>query len=191
DWGPAPEDRGSPPPDDDPPSPGTGTGRTGNSRQRAGPRQSASRPGLEALRLAVHRPELVADRLEAMLFGDDLQRRTFEVLAAAEDLPAAVAVAEPDVADLLRRLVVEEPVAPDDPLADAAAPVVAQLIREATRRALADLQSGLRASPTELASVAPETAQARRWLEDLDDPERGRTAIDRLLAWLARPREDR
>ncbi len=37
----------------------------------------ASRPGLEALRFAVHRPEAVADRLEAVLFVDELQRRAF------------------------------------------------------------------------------------------------------------------
>ena len=39
------------------------------------------RPGLEALRLAIHRPEDVGDRLEAALFRDDLQRAAFEVLA--------------------------------------------------------------------------------------------------------------
>ena len=53
-------------------------------RGRAPPRRCAgrarrtpARPGLEALRFAVHRPEAVADRLEAVLFVDELQRRAF------------------------------------------------------------------------------------------------------------------
>ena len=46
------------------------------------------RPGLEALRLAIHRPEEVADRLEAVLFRDDLQRAAFEVLAGADPSPS-------------------------------------------------------------------------------------------------------
>ena len=146
-------------------------------------------PGLEALRLAIHRPELVADRLEEVLFGDDLQRRVFRSLAEAEDLPSAVANAAPDVAALLRRLVVEEPLIPTDPHADPA-DAVSQLVREATRAALDDLQSGLRLASGNHASVAAETAAVRRWLEDLDDPRRGRTAADRLVAWLLRDRQE-
>ena len=42
------------------------------------------RPGLEALRLAIHRPADVGDRLEAALFRDDLQREAFLVLADAD-----------------------------------------------------------------------------------------------------------
>ena len=34
-------------------------------------------PGLEALKLAVHRPDDVADRVHAALFGDPLQRQAF------------------------------------------------------------------------------------------------------------------
>ncbi|HTZ10227.1 MAG TPA: DNA primase, partial [Acidimicrobiales bacterium] len=74
----------------------------------AGPRRrptDANRPGLEALRLAVHQPEGVAHRLEPVLFGDALQRAAFEALASADDLHQAIESAEredPAVADLLR-----------------------------------------------------------------------------------------
>ncbi len=147
-------------------------------------RRSVNRPGLEALRLAVHRPDLVVDRLEAVLFADDLQRRAFAALAGAESLRAAVDGADEEVAALLRRLSVEEPPGPDDPRVDPADPVVAQLAREAAKRALAGRQVAARAGEVELVDVAAETATVRRWMEELDDPVHSREAADRLVAWL-------
>ena len=152
----------------------------------------ANRPGLEALRLAVHWPELVADRLEAELFADELHRRAFETLAGADDLTAAVAGADDDVAELLRRLIVEEPLAPDDPHSDPADPVVAQLVREAANRALRSLDAEVRREPDRLAEVSAESATLKKWLQELNEPGRGREVCDRLVAWLCRPkREDR
>jgi DNA primase len=147
-------------------------------------RNRVNRPGLEALRLAVHRPDLVADRLEDVLFVDDLQRRAFVTLAGADSVRAAVDGADEEVAALLRRLSVEEPPDPDDPHVDPADPVVAQLAREATKRALAARQAAARAGQVDLAAVAAETATARRWMEELDDPAHSREAADRLVAWL-------
>ena len=87
------------------------------------------RPGLEALRLAIHRPADVGDRLEAALFRDDLQREAFEVLADADpdaELHEVIDSAPPEVRALLVRLTVEEPRGePDD--------VVLQLVRDAAR----------------------------------------------------------
>jgi DNA primase len=147
-------------------------------------RGQVNRPGLEALRLAVHRPDLVAHRLEEVLFVDELQRRAFVTLAGAESLRAAVDGADDDVADLLRRVSVEEPPAPDDPNADPADPVIAQLAREAAKRALAGRQAAARTGQVGLAEVAAETATVRRWIEELEDPVHGREATDRLVAWL-------
>ena len=132
----------------------------------------------------MHRPEDVAERLEEALFVDDLQRRAFVALAGADNLREAVAGADPDVAALLRRVAVEEPIIPGDPLADPADAVVTQLVREAARRALAGLQVEARASSGDLGAVNAETGRVRHWLEELDDPETCRTAADRLLAWL-------
>ncbi|HVX20164.1 MAG TPA: DNA primase [Acidimicrobiales bacterium] len=166
---------------------GRGPGRGAGTRAAvAGP----SRPGLEALRLAVHQPEAVADRLEEVLFVDDLQRRAFAALADADSLQQAVDRADPEVADLLRRLSVEEPVASPNPLADPVDSVVTQLVREATRRALRDLQTAVRTSSGDLGAMATETATVRRWLEDLDDSGAGREASDRLLAWLLGARQE-
>jgi len=159
-------------------------------RPRSARADAASRPGLEALRFAVHRPEDVADRLEAVLFVDDLQRRAFVALAGADSLGQAVQEAPPEVAALLRRVAVEEPIISRDPLADPADAVVAQLVREAVRRALADLQVKARTTGGDLGDIDAETGHVRRRLEELDDPESSRDASDRLLAWLmARERE--
>ena len=147
---------------------------------RAGGAGDISRPGLEALRLAVHRPERVADRLEALLFPDELQRAAFEALAGADDLHEAVEAAEdhdPRVASLLRRLAVEEPATDADD-------VVVTLVRNASRRALAVAEAQARLSPNTVGEIAPVIARVRHDLDELDDRERCLAAADRLLAWL-------
>jgi DNA primase len=159
-----------------------GPAAAGDGRTPAQPGRipTTSRPGLEALRLAVHSPEVVAERLESVLFADELQRAAFEVLMAAEDLHQAVALAEhedPQVADLLRRLAVEEPAADADD-------VVVTLVRNASRRALVDAEARARLSPGTVAEIAPVIARVRLDLDDLDDRERCLEAADRLLAWL-------
>lgn len=141
----------------------------------------SGRPGLEALRLAVHQPEKVARRLEPVLFADALQRRAFEALLASESLQGALDAADegdPELADLLRRLVVEEPTADADD-------VVVQLVRVASRRALADVEAQARLSPDSISRLAPVITRVRRDLDALDEPEAGITAADRLLAWLS------
>jgi len=145
---------------------------------------------MEALRLAVHRPDLVAGRLDDALFADDLQRRTYAALAAAEDLRQAVDRSEPEVAELLRRLSVEEPLVPDDPRTDPADPVIAQLVGEAARRSIAERRARSIADQQTLASLNAETASATLWLQDLDNPERCREAADRLVAWLLEARQE-
>lgn len=178
------------------PKPGTGSGRPPGDQPAAGAAPTVSgrradagvqagpgapRPGLEALRLAVHRPESVVDRLEPHLFSDPLQRHAFEALLAADSLQEALDAAEEEdyeLASLLRRLVVEEPSADADD-------VVVQLVRIASRRALGDLQAQARLSPDAVTSLAPLIARVRADLDDLDDSEGAVAAADRLLAWLS------
>ena len=162
-----------------------GAGPSGGPAGRPRPVDAgAGRPGLEALRLAVHRPEAVEGRLEEMLFDDPVQRRAFSALLAAESLHEAVESAPPESAELLRRLAVEEPVWAGDSLADPVDAVVSQLLRAAVRRQLVDLQAEARTGGGPLGDVAAETARVRLWLEELDDSATGRDAGDRLLAWL-------
>jgi DNA primase len=154
------------------------------------PAADGSRPGLEALRLAVHRPEEVADRLEAVLFTDEVQRRAFEDLSRAESLHQAIELADPEVADLLRRLAVEEPVLAADGPFDPIDAVVCQLVRESVRRALTDLGREARTEPGDIPGALAEVGRVRLWLEGLDRPDTCRDAGDRLLAWLLQRAEE-
>jgi hypothetical protein len=148
------------------------------------PNGNTSPPGLEALRLAVHRPGLVADRLEEILFHDEVQRQAFQSLTQSDTLQEAVESAPPDVAALLRRVSVEEPIVVEAPLADPVDAVITQLVREAAGRARADLEASLRTGSGDFAVVSEEDARVGRDLQKLGDPDVGREASDRLVAWL-------
>jgi DNA primase len=142
-------------------------------RSSASASTGEDRPGLEALRLAIHRPEEVFARLEDVLFLDEVQREAFCALAGSDDLHAALAAASGQAQALLARLAVEEPVGVADE-------VVLQLVRNASRRALGELTRAAAGDP----GVATEAAEAASWLHGLDDPASGRAAAERLVAWL-------
>ncbi len=146
--------------------------------QRAG-------PGLEALKLAVHRPAEVADRLQPVLFNDAVQREAFVALLDHDDLHDAIEAAPPEVALLLRRVTVEEPLSGDPELGDPVDSVVMVLLREAVRRALADVEKEARGLDATWQAGAAETVQVRLWLAELGEPAGARAAADRLVAWLA------
>jgi DNA primase len=138
-------------------------------------------PSLEALSLVMHRRDDVGARLSPVLFLEQRERRAFEALQSHSDLHAAIADSDDDVAELLTRLAVEEPVADFEG-------VLVQLVREATRRALASLQAQARqlvGDGPELATLAAQVAEVRRDLDLLEVPSSAVSAADRLLAWLA------
>ena len=99
----------------------------------------------------------------------------------------AIARADPQAADLLQRLAVEESDAdPDD--------VTIRLVERAVQRELRDLQGELRqAPPEEQAAYAPAIAWLKLGLERMraDDVNQKETALEaeeRLVAWLAERR---
>jgi DNA primase len=150
-------------------------------RPHAGPSEG-SRPGLEALRLAVHDPDRIGERLERFLFIDELQARAFDALASSETISQAIAIVDeddPEVATLLRRLTVEESAADADDC-------VVQLIRAAAHRSLVALQAEARLEPQRVAEVAADTGQVALDLERIGTSDAGLEAADRLLAWLHR-----
>jgi DNA primase len=147
----------------------------------AGPSEG-SRPGLEALRLAVHDPDRIGERLERFLFIDEMQARAFDALASSETISQAIALVDeddPEVATLLRRLTVEESAADADDC-------VVQLIRAAAHRSLVALQAEARLEPQRVAEVAADTGQVALDLERIGTSDAGLEAADRLLAWLHR-----
>jgi DNA primase len=142
------------------------------------------RPGLEALRIAVHVPQLAVDRFQPFLFLDPDQRAAFEALLSATSLADAIEQAPAPAAALLRRVAVEEPMIDESSAEDPVAPVVAQLLRGAVRRSLAQLQADLRQGNVDVKESSLQVATVHTALEQLDDPERVLEAEATLLTWL-------
>ncbi|MCL4314025.1 MAG: DNA primase [Actinobacteria bacterium] len=138
-------------------------------------------PELAALRLAVHRPGEVADRLEEVLFSNQLCRRTFNALASAESLQEAVAKSDEEVARLITRIAVEEVEGGLE-----AADVLDRLLISAARRQLARLETRARAGLD--AGAFPELASATAWLrkriEELSSLNCSQGLREELLQWL-------
>jgi hypothetical protein len=114
-----------------------------------------------------------------------VQRQAFVALEEHDSVHEAVEAAPPQVASVLRRATVEEPMAGDPELGDPVHSVVSVLVREAVRRALADVGMESRAGGDSWQARAAETVQVRLWLDQLDDPAAGRDSADLLVAWLA------
>jgi hypothetical protein len=132
----------------------------------------------------VHRPEDVADRVHPVLFADAVQRDAFTALLEHDSVQDAVESVAPEVGIVLRRAVVEEPMAGDPELGDPVDSVVLVLLRSATRRALAEIEIESRTGGDAWKSRAVESAQVRLWLDQLEESQTGRDAADRLVAWL-------
>ena len=132
-------------------------------------------PEVEALRLAVHRPEEVADTLHEVLFVDPVVLAGYRALCASTTLAQAVDAADDEVATLLRRLAVED--------ADAsAADVLARLAREAGTRVVAELEAAARHG--DALAYAGQIAWLKQTLEELGDPALGVEATGRLVRWI-------
>jgi hypothetical protein len=125
----------------------------------------------------------VADRLDEILFLDELHIAAYRALAGAEKLHDAIANADPGAADLLQRLAVEEPEAETDD-------VVARLVREAARRAIGELDAESHASEARFVELSPVIGWAKRLVEDLDQPATRHDAANRLVAWLTERAEE-
>ena len=128
-------------------------------------------PEVEALRLAVHRPEEVADTLHEALFVDPVLRDGFRALCASTTLAQAIDSAEPEAAALLQRMAVEDTDASADD-------VLARLAEEAARRALAELRAGGRLEDVDQIAFLHEN------LKDLREPTTGVDATTRLVRWI-------
>lgn len=142
-----------------------------------------SGPELEALRLAVHRRTDVCDRLDRALFSHAVAGNAFDLLRGSTDVHRALESADPQVADLLQRVAVEETDAdPDD--------VTIRLVERAVQKELRELQAEMRQlAPPEQASYAPTIAWLKLGLERMRDDDVTQRALaleaeERLVAWL-------
>jgi len=157
---------------------GSGERGEGSARRSPGRRLKGTLVELDALRLAVHRPEEVADRLEEVLFMDPLNQSAFVRLASSETLHEAIDNAEPEVGGLLARLAVEE--SEED-----AEETIATLVWAAASRAEAQLRSESHAADERFAEIAQTLGWLKLEMEALAQPEERVEASRRLVAWLA------
>ena len=137
----------------------------------------------EALRLLIHRRSEVADRLDAVLFGDPARREAYEALRAAGNvMEAGDQLGEP-AAGLLRRLAVDEELAETDD-------VLALVHRRAGERAMDTLRRRVRDSDDPARRREYNTAQT--WIKQqtdlLAERDTRREAMDRMLPWLVEHR---
>jgi DNA primase len=126
------------------------------------------RPEMEALRLVVHHPMEVAERIHIDLFGSDLAREAFEQLASAMTLTDAIEAATPQVADLLAQLAVEDTVEdPED--------VLRRLVEQAASRALEELRRDARSATPSLShdELSKRSGRLRLALEALRSVDAG------------------
>lgn len=148
------------------------------------PVMALSGPELEGLRLAVHRRDEVTGRLDQPLFSHVLAARAFDLLCRSADVHEAIGQADPQVADLLQRLAVEETDADADD-------ITIRLVERAVHKELQELQAEMRqASPGQQAAYAPTVAWLKLGLERMraDDVTQKEAAVEaevRLVAWLA------
>lgn len=144
--------------------------RPGAARDHTGPPVELLRPTslgraeIEVLRIAVHHPEEVADRLHQALFPPGVGRRAYNALASAETLHDAIDGADDVAAALLRRVAVEEPFNDVDE-------GLAALVRAAVERV----------HPTVAKTDIP---WVKATVEQLSEAGTQRVAIDRLVRWL-------
>ena len=144
--------------------------------------QRTERPSLMVLLLAVHEPESVADLLDEVLFGDDIELAAYRALASAATLHEAIEQADPDAAELLQRLAVEEvDVEAED--------VLALLVADVAQRSVHDLEAEARVSDDPLAA-AETVGWLKLRLEELREGETRRLALEQLVDFLVQRRHE-
>jgi hypothetical protein len=149
--------------------------------RRAGPAR-AQRPSRLVLGLAVHHPEEVAHVLDEVLFTDDVELGAYRALASAATFHEAIEAADPESAELLQRLAVEE-------VDVEAGDVLSLLIGEAAQRALRELDADARVSSDPLAA-AETVGWLKLRLEESREATTREAALEQLVAFLVGRRRE-
>ncbi|MGH9040795.1 MAG: DNA primase [Acidimicrobiia bacterium] len=144
----SPRERPAPSRDDAPPE----------ARRRPAPLEGSE---VEALRVAVHAPELVAGRLQPEVFNEPAAREAFVALASSATFHEALGKVEGDAAVLLERLAVEDPPWGDDPDPYATS-VLVQVTEAAASRVLQTMVGAGDDRASELKHLLNELVAARQ-----------------------------
>ncbi|MFN8037269.1 MAG: DNA primase [Acidimicrobiia bacterium] len=134
---------------------------------------------LDALRWAIHEPELVTSWLDRALFADPVARSAFDALVGADTFHEALAASDGAVRGLLERLAVEEPI-PDNEPDTLEARLVVNTVEPAARRVLHAMQRGADERISDVSRLLDAVASARangHW-DDAKD------AALELIAWV-------
>ena len=144
------------------------------------PERPVARRELDALRWAIHEPEMVSDWLVGELFLDSIAREAFALLVECHDFHQAREAAEGPVRSLLERLAVEEPIPEDEPLVVQSRLMVNMVIPVAKRFA-AELMTK---------DDPQRSMDLNRLLDDVENAEgvadwpRAQEAATRLVGWI-------
>ena len=167
------------------PALGAVTARREQQQQVQQTNRPVDRRELDALRFAVHAPELIGQFLDEELFIDPIAREAYHVLAAAETFDAAIDTANERVATLLSRLAVEDPAVGAESLEKLAPRVIANLVEASSRRLLASM---LRASDERSVDVM-RLLDALAGARESGDYDSAVGFAEQLVAWITAERE--
>jgi DNA primase len=155
--------------------PHVGTART--EARAPDPARGVDRRELDALRWAVHGPELMSGRLDIALFADPLARSAFDALTQWP-WHECLERASPEVAALLQRVAVEEP--ESEEAEERATRVVVNLVEASSQRLLASMVKREDPRSLQLKSLLDTLANARA-SEHWDDAE---SVAEQLVTWV-------
>jgi DNA primase len=156
--------------------------RPGGDTETPAPRPTqVDRRELDVLRWAIHRPELVADWLDASLFVDPAARSVFELLAESATFQEALDASDDSTRALLQRLANEEPpdVEGDDEVATLRARLMTNTVEPAAQRLLMImLRDG-----DERGSEVKAHMSAMAHHREIGDWEAARNDAEQLVGW--------
>jgi len=137
----------------------------------------------EALRLLIHDPDEIADRLHPVLFAEPTHRAAVVALTEAASVHEALGVVDPDLGDFIRSMAVGDVDAEGEDL-------LARLVDLASQRVLDGLQAEARTAE-DPGSYAEPIAWLKHRMEDLRERDTRTKAIDALIPWLIEHGEGR
>lgn len=140
---------------------------------------------LDALRWAIHAPELVAGRLDAALFADPRTRAAYEALASAATFGEALDAAAPAVRALVERLAVEEPATGSETPEMLVTHVVVNLVEASSQRLLGSMLRRGDERSASLKSLIDELVRER----DAGEWGAAEEVAGQLLGWATVPGE--
>src|ERR687897_733750 len=155
--------------------------RAGEVDTAAPPPAQVDRRELDVLRWAIHRPDLVADWLDASLFIDPAARSLFEFLVESPTFQEALDASDDSTRALLQRLANEEPPGIDDP--DELATMRARLMTNTVEPAAQRLLTAMLRDGDERGSEVKAHLSAMAHHREIGDWEAARNDAEQLVGW--------